>query len=706
MQWIVSGLRLASRRYGRMRVNILVGYAVFVVVAIAASALTVGLHVVPQIAAIGLEPTQLQQIRGVVWSTALILLFVLCSFGFTAIWLGMVRPMDAFRSRTATQLADTSTADALAVTETRLQRARQQLQAALVDNSEMRRQLRRLEGVEARYSAITEALVDINTEATVLVGADGRIVDLTSYACEMLGRSRDTAIGRPFAQVVRLFDEREDVPREHALDHLIDQALEAPSALPRIHTAILLDQRNAERRAVVSIASVIDRDGHCAGATVRIALAEGESARPIEATAATLSIEADASGERRLFDSRIGELIRLARMREETHCLLWVRLDQIATISDQHGYLAAEELVRRIVLALREQLGEQSECFQISTDRIAVLLGFRGIQDGLSAAEHVRQIVASRQIAWKGARLSVTGSVAVVGIDAHSDARAHVLAAAEELIGALAAAGGNVVRARETDQKQQALRRQDGEWLDWIKPRLQDGRAHFISQEVVSLSPGERKPSLECYLRVEDDDGVWLTPGAFMLSLERLHQTGLADLWVLRAVLDQMERQPDDVAAYETVFVNFSVESLLDPEFHDRVFHTLVGSSIPASRICFEFEERVAAMHAEPFCRFADIVRPTGAGLAMDRCRWTLNDELARRAGIGYVKFHESVIKRAMSDTYDRAHLEWLGTAAKLLRIRTVACGVEDEATLGELRRIGIDYAQGVIINKMGPLMA
>jgi EAL domain-containing protein (putative c-di-GMP-specific phosphodiesterase class I) len=59
-----------------------------------------------------------------------------------------------------------------------------------------------------------------------------------------------------------------------------------------------------------------------------------------------------------------------------------------------------------------------------------------------------------------------------------------------------------------------------------------------------------------------------------------------------------------------------------------------------------------------------------------------------------------------MGQAYDRAHLEWLSTAAKLLRIRTVACGVEDEPTLAELRRIGIDYAQGIIVNKMGPLMA
>ncbi|SFF30471.1 diguanylate cyclase (GGDEF) domain-containing protein [Fontimonas thermophila] len=706
MQWIVEGLRAAAHRYGRARVNIAVGYALFVVAAALVSMLTALLYTVPEIAEVGLVQEQLQRVRSIVFDTTAVLLIVLCGFGFIAIWFGVVQPIQAFRERAIAKLSDTSTAEALALSEKSLQRAREQLQVALQDNIELRRELRALRGIEVRADALVEALVAAYTDPMVLVGADGRIVDLTRSACEIAGCSREAAVGQPFAAVLRIYDGTKETPREHPLDHLVAQALEAPSALPRIQSVVLLDQRDVERRAIFSIASVIDRDGHCAGATVRIAPAQSDAGKLPEPMAQSLVVQSVREDVRKQFGDRIEELIRLARMREERHCLLWIRLDQVATISDQHGYLAAEELVRRMAQLVRERLGEKGECYEMATDRIAVLLGFRSLQEGRTTAEHLRQAIASRQIPWKGARLSVTASVAVVPIDAASEGRAQVLAVAEDLVLAIAAAGGNAVRVDEPNEQHLSRRRLDREWLEWIKPRLGDGRAHFISQEIVPLSPGASKPSLECYLRVEDDDGVWLTPGAFMPSLERLRQTGMADLWVLRAVLEQMEREAEAMDGYDTVFLNFSAESLLDAEFNDRVFHTLASSSIPPSRISFEFDERVAAMYAEAFCRFAEIVRPTGAGIALDRCRWTINDELIRRAGVGYIKFHESVIKRAMHDRYDRAHLEWLRTASGLLNVRTVACGVEDEATLEEMRRIGIDYAQGVILNKMGLLMA
>ncbi len=62
-------------------------------------------------------------------------------------------------------------------------------------------------------------------------------------------------------------------------------------------------------------------------------------------------------------------------------------------------------------------------------------------------------------------------------------------------------------------------------------------------------------------------------------------------------------------------------------------------------------------------------------------------------------------MRRMLVDPIDRAHLDWINDAAHQLGVKTVATGVEQEDWLQELRRLGVDYAQGVRVNKIGPLM-
>jgi EAL domain-containing protein (putative c-di-GMP-specific phosphodiesterase class I) len=61
-------------------------------------------------------------------------------------------------------------------------------------------------------------------------------------------------------------------------------------------------------------------------------------------------------------------------------------------------------------------------------------------------------------------------------------------------------------------------------------------------------------------------------------------------------------------------------------------------------------------------------------------------------------------VRDLRSDEADRQVVEAIVGVARQFRIETIAEGVEDEATLEELREMGVDYAQGYWIGRPEPL--
>jgi EAL domain-containing protein (putative c-di-GMP-specific phosphodiesterase class I) len=61
-------------------------------------------------------------------------------------------------------------------------------------------------------------------------------------------------------------------------------------------------------------------------------------------------------------------------------------------------------------------------------------------------------------------------------------------------------------------------------------------------------------------------------------------------------------------------------------------------------------------------------------------------------------------VRNLLDDDEDRQVVQAIIGVARQFKIETIAEGVEDQATLDELRRMGVDYAQGYWIGRPEPL--
>jgi EAL domain-containing protein (putative c-di-GMP-specific phosphodiesterase class I) len=119
----------------------------------------------------------------------------------------------------------------------------------------------------------------------------------------------------------------------------------------------------------------------------------------------------------------------------------------------------------------------------------------------------------------------------------------------------------------------------------------------------------------------------------------------------------------------------------------------------------FEVTETAVADNLDAARTFATRLRTLGCAFALDDfgVGYAALTYL-RQLPVDYLKIDIQFVRNLLSDTENRQIVQAIVGVARELKIETIAEGVEDQATLDELRRIGVDNAQGYWIGRPGPL--
>jgi len=703
------------RRYGRSRVLIAVGCAAFLAIGTSVILITHVLVLEPELRQAAAQPNA--AVAPLLWKIRFYSLFhmlTLSMLGFGVWWLAAMRPFSEFQRRVRTRLDNSKAAEELRVLTYWYERRSAQLEAALEANRTFREQSGRLSAEQQSILLSREAMLSMTQDAMLLTDAEGVVLDVSPATATLLHRTRESLSGLPFSSVAPLFDHRRDVPQEHPLPNYLHDAINKGVNAPRLDQALLINQLHESIPVLITTSVIHDAAGKAIGAMVRInrldASAES-AAQAYQATTPTdeLSLPASSAGpvkdwatdllSKEALEQRLDELARREGRADRSHALLLVRADGLVRISDTYGFWAGEQALWHAAQVFKEALEDRGTSYRVSNSRFAAVLTDCSMDAAMQLATQIQEAAERRELVWDGKPVSCTLSVAVVDIEAE-EGRTALISKAEALLDVAKARGGNLVLQELPDDASTLRRREDQHWLTWLEPRLTDGRAHLIYQRMQALNEPATLPNLEVFLRVEDDDGVWLEPGHFIPALQRLHRTTELDLWVLKTLLDRLERDSSLLEAHAQACLNFAPTSLTDTEFASQVFELLAEASIPANRLCFEIDESFAIAQSATLQRFMNLIRPTGVRFALDRCHTTMGITHLRHLPVDTMKIHPRVTRHIESDPLDRTHLEWICQAAHLLGRKTAAINIESPATLQLLRNAGVDYAQGFAIGK------
>jgi EAL domain-containing protein (putative c-di-GMP-specific phosphodiesterase class I) len=178
---------------------------------------------------------------------------------------------------------------------------------------------------------------------------------------------------------------------------------------------------------------------------------------------------------------------------------------------------------------------------------------------------------------------------------------------------------------------------------------------------------------------------------------------GVIGQTVLRKACAQLRRWQQDIPAEApfTMAVNLSIRQLEQPSFVDDLAVVLDHAGIAPASLTMEITETVFTQDAEAIIRRLWAVRELGVGLALDDfgTGYSSLDRL-RDMPVQKLKIDKSFIDEVDSRPGGTALLAAIIAMAHSLGLSAVAEGVEHEAQLANLGRLGCDEVQGFLLSR------
>ncbi|BAO29835.1 bifunctional diguanylate cyclase/phosphodiesterase [Sulfuritalea hydrogenivorans] len=523
-------------------------------------------------------------------------------------------------------------------------------------------------------------------EAVLEITADGRIVRANQGWWQLIGRI-------PMANF-QLLDSMRDEDRDSFRLYLLEltdgrrDEFHGRFRFSGAQTEKLMDCRFVAERAA---------DGHVAG--LRGVLRDITQSHQQERHIAHMALHDALTNlpNRALLEDRIHKAIQLAERSDQHVAVCLIDLDHFKNINDAHGHKTGDALLVKLAQVIKGNLGEGDTLARWSGDEFVILL------PKLPGAELARQtaqrLVAAMHQTFElgGLSVNITFSMGVALYpDDGKDGEALLAQADRAMFHAKSQGRNNFQMFGEMAEK--GLGKTEFDTRSRLAQAIRDRQISVWYQPLVAARPhrngGARLAGVEALARWHDEKAGWISPAVFIPMAENLGLIGeLGDL-VRRQALEQF-RHWRTTHPQLHIALNISKRQLFAANFIDVLKADMESWGIPHTAVTLEITESVAMMDVE----FADerLRQLSAAGFTLsidDFGTGYASLSQLHELPVGELKIDISFVRRIHSPEGLRM-VQAIVSMAQALELRTVAEGIEDEATAATLRKLGVDILQG-----------
>ena len=422
--------------------------------------------------------------------------------------------------------------------------------------------------------------------------------------------------------------------------------------------------------------------------TVRVALERSRIQRMLETTNARLEREVRtdpltlALNRRGLQYALDDEFARTQRDEREMMAIL-VDLDDFKAINDTFGHDTGDAVLAQVAARMRATLRSTDHLGRVGGDEFVVLLPDTRPAEARMIAEKLRLAIAAEPIDGGDEKLEVTASLGLATV--YEDSLENLLANASKTLRQSKVSGRNRVTAPTAGAQEGADRR----WLKCCARSISQGRS-TPSPRRWSGSPTPRRSGRRSWPGAPSS-GFESPIDFFRLSL------GSEDIrWIDRRCLKVCARSRSRATGGRMVFLNVL------PSTSPRRLSASCGLLVAASdhaRTCLISRERQIV--GDPGYLEAPIaaLRAAGLKIALDDCGWgrgCLETLVLLRPEI--MKLRPRLLREGAEDQARLDRMQRLIEVGRRIGCDILAEGVTSEAGPRDVRRLGIDLAQGPLL--------
>jgi diguanylate cyclase (GGDEF)-like protein/PAS domain S-box-containing protein len=381
--------------------------------------------------------------------------------------------------------------------------------------------------------------------------------------------------------------------------------------------------------------------------------------------------------------------------------LLYLDLDRFKLVNDSCGHQAGDELIKDIATLIHDMVGNKGEVARLGGDEFAVLCNELDEDETFICANKLLHAIQDYRFFYENKIFTLGVSIGFLYTDEFNATTEQLISMADAACYIAKERGRNQIHRYSPDDD--SVKRYESElsWLSRINHALQHDRFVLFCQPYQSLSDSTDNLYFEVLIRMLDDNDKILTPNHFLPTAERYNLGDKIDHWVIEHTFQWLHKNPDIQKRIGRCNINLSGQSLANKELKLTILNAFEKYGIPYDKICFEITETMAVVRLEETLDFIKTFRQLGSHFALDDFGSGFSSySYLKNLPVDCVKIDGSFIRELLRDPVNQAMVTSINDIAKAMKMQTVAEFVEDEATLIQLGKIGVDFAQGYAVSK------
>ncbi|MET4589338.1 diguanylate cyclase (GGDEF)-like protein/PAS domain S-box-containing protein [Arthrobacter sp. 754] len=375
--------------------------------------------------------------------------------------------------------------------------------------------------------------------------------------------------------------------------------------------------------------------------------------------------------------------------------VMFVDIDRFKLINDGIGHGGGDKILMLLGDRLLKAIRAGDTVARFGGDEFIIVCENMRMRAAKLLAERIRDCVrAPFEVDGRQVFLNVSVGISLAGPDETAES---MLGGADTAMYRAKSTGGDASVIYDARMTRQASGRLDLE--SDLRQALDRGELCLNYQPVMDLDT-EAPVGFESLLRWNHREHGLIMPDTFIPIAE---ETGLIlpiGGWVLRETLRQVQQWRDEVpgAGDLTAAVNISGRQIVANDFPDIVEAAILSAGIDPAAVHLEITETV--LMGEPDLPKESLQRLRRLGVQI-----SIDDFGTGYSSLSYLKWlsartlkiDRTFIRELGIDPHGGTVIELVVGMAKSLRLDVVAEGVETQGQLAELRRLGVNLAQGFL---------
>ena len=409
---------------------------------------------------------------------------------------------------------------------------------------------------------------------------------------------------------------------------------------------------------------------------------------------------------RREFEHRVERAIAHARVQKATHALLYLDLDQFKVVNDTCGHAAGDELLQQLAQILLSSVRYRDTLGRLGGDEFGMLLENCPLDKAIEIANKLLSAIDDFKFTWAGNTFTLGISIGVVPIDRSTTDIASTMSAADSACYIAKESGRNQVQIAHLGDRRLQERHGEMQWVARLNRAMDKDQFVLYFQPII---PCANKPGtgrhVEILIRLIDDDGTIIAPGAFLPAAEKYNLLTNIDRWVIAHSLAWLVENTNNDTALITISINLSGQTLGNPDMLKFIIDKMEETGAAPEQIIFEVTETSAITNITSATSFMLTLRGYGFRFSLDDFGSGLSSfTYLKKLPVDLLKIDGIFVRDILSDPVDFAMVKAISELGQLLGKEIIAEFVETRELADELRKMGVNYMQGHAYGKPQPL--